>query len=163
MMSSRKVKEKLTFIYHVHKSLNEYIKFSDSKAGILLAASGVLLTLMLRWVQDGRYQGIPLLLYILCSLFLASSFFMFFFSIYPRIKIKRPEGMIFWESILKRKPNEYVKTIHGMDADKILTEVSQDVYDLSRIAHKKYESVEVGMIFLGIALILSVILWFSTL
>lgn len=163
-MNGKNTDERLAFLYHVHKDISEYIKFSDSKAGILLASSGVLLTLVLTWATEERvvFQGVQFSVFILCMILLSLSICLFFYSVYPRTKPKRSGGLVFWESILEKQDAEYLSAISVLNVDRILKEISLDIYNISKVAHRKYLIIKWGMIILGIALIFIIILWLST-
>jgi hypothetical protein len=152
---------KSDFIYHVHKHMCEQTQFGDLKAQILLAVSGVLLSLMLSSV-DGRpfRQGVvSVFLYSLCLFFLLTSVLLFLLSLYPRKGPKRSGELTSWDKIAGKKPDDYVEAVRRLDADSILAEISLEIYSLSQIARTKFRIIKWGAIALFIAVVLSVIFW----
>lgn len=148
------------YYWNVYCSIKDWIKLSDTKAGIIVAFYGVALTVTLPIILDnyGRIRADAALeIMIMVSLAIATiSFIYASSSLYPTLDIKKPDSLIFYHDIAVNEPCydcyiEKVKT--SFVGDEPVNQLLAQIWALSKIADWKYQRVQNSLITLFFAII----------
>lgn len=148
------------YYWNVYCSIKDWIKLSDTKAGIIVAFYGVALTVTLPIIVEnyGRIrEDAALDIMILVSLAIATiSFIYAASSLYPTIDIKKPDSLIFYHDIAAKEPCyecyiEKVKT--SLVEDEPINQLLGQIWAISKIADWKYQRVQNSLITLFLAII----------
>ena len=101
--------------------LNEYIKFADQKASVLLTGQLAFLGLFVN-VLDGNWGGAGIEFKILAAVTIGATLLAGVFAgwvIYPQTE-PSGEALLFWENINAESLDEYESEIKGLDEDAVL-------------------------------------------
>jgi len=127
--------------------LNEYIKFADQKASVLLTGQLAFLGLFVNflnknWAGAGIEFKIPAAVTIAATL-LAGVFAGWV--IYPQT---RPSGeaFLFWENINAKSLNDYESEVKDLDEDAMLRELIEENHLLAKVASNKYWRLKISLV-----------------
>ena len=162
-------RETSDFLWEVHRYTNEYIRFADTKAAFVAAASTALIgtsisssildSLLRRassvWSGPQWLAGFGLLL-------LSISVVLSVMAIRPRLWNKTPIGFIFWDGIVgHQSAANFSQAIHKTTAHERTSAIAEHLFVLAAIAKRKYAYVNyavwaaiVGGVLTAIALFL---------
>ncbi|MGV8175901.1 MAG: Pycsar system effector family protein [Methanothrix sp.] len=160
----------LEVMWRTYDTINDWIKFSDTKAGAISAANIAILAILFSKFIDFKdfiilHQGIAWLLAIgiVCGV-LSIAFSII--SLYPRINSSREISLIFFESIVINYSNysQYKIAIGNnlRDDSDLMDQITEQIWINSKIAHDKYNKVRWSMFFFLIMLILIFITGITT-
>lgn len=160
-----KEKKALATMWNIYNTVNELIRFSDTKAGALLALNGIVLTIIASKVIDyGGYLASHGLLLIFLIFIIASGIASILFSIScinPILTHKSSNSIIYFGNISKSY-NSY--TDYKLDVikklinnDDELDQIAEQVWTASGIAREKYRKISWAMRFLILEVILIII------
>lgn len=148
------VTEKHENLWNTYNALNEWIRFSDTKATALLAINGVItgfyfsnIAQLKSILSDKPITCFPLLM-IVVFIFLSSLFSMF--CIIPRLKINKKDSLIFFYDIAKKYSNveEYQKAVEeSLIGGNFKKELSSQIWANSKVSTKKYDWVTFSICF----------------
>jgi hypothetical protein len=155
--------DRAEFLWNVHSYMNEYIRFADAKAGLVVAWASAMLGALagarLHDKIDANLQGAFCLAGVL-SLLIA--FALAFWSIVPRLWTRQPIGYIFWKSILAHKSkDQFVSGIMAQSADELNGQVAGHVFDLAGICDAKFSYVNISIIFAFVGSVLSGVMYLA--
>lgn len=136
------------FLWNVHSFMNEYIRFADTKAQLVigwataiagtLVASDFLHPMEFTPIKVARLASVLLL-----ALAVASAIF----AINPRLRTKQPKGYIFWLSILGHGSRDsFLQATDTIGASEAGEHVASHLYDLSGVCRDKYWWVNVSIL-----------------
>ena len=158
-MNPSSIKENLSFLWDVHRNVNNNIRFCDGKAGLILAASGVVLSQLFKQISEGNIKNnFQIVIFFICLFSIGVSFYLSFNSIFPRIKTGRPEGYIFWKHIAQYEIEEYSSIMKNLTMNDMIQELTVDVYELAQVSNDKYEVVQKAVMALVLAILLLITL-----
>jgi len=131
------------------QNINDWIKFSDTKAGIIVTVYGLILTIIYSNAQDvytWTSSSIFILIITIVAVILTIlSVFFAFLCINPSLKNKNPKSLIYFGHIAtkNKKYLEYLSdaTTVFEDTDKLSTQLSEQIYENSKIAWSKFKNV----------------------
>ncbi|MBE6494105.1 MAG: hypothetical protein E7Z84_05820 [Methanosphaera stadtmanae] len=131
-------KKDLWTIYDENK---EWIKFADAKAIAFIAVIGVIFNILYS-IKDYVYCADSLVIkggYIITFIFFSLSLFSSVFCLIPRTS-KSDNNIIYYKSISEYYSNEkeYVDEIKIIEEDKFKEQISVQIYQLAKVANKKY-------------------------
>ena len=147
-------------LWKIYEANKEWIKFADTKAIAFIAIIGVIFNILYKIGSCVIYSR-NIFLYIsyfgsiLCLIF---SLFFSIYCIFPR-KSETKKNIIYYESICVNFKNENQYHNEIVDAN-INKQLSSQVYQLAKVAHKKYCIVKKSLIFFGLGIGL-IIMFFS--
>jgi len=132
------------FLWEVHKYTNDYIRFADTKAAFVAAASTALIgALVGSSALDSCFRirpGTVLQCGALAALLLlAASLILSVLAIRPRLWNHTSVGYIFWESIKGHKTAQaFSQAISELPASGRTTAISDHLFILASVATRKY-------------------------
>ncbi|MDG4946126.1 DUF5706 domain-containing protein [Weeksellaceae bacterium KMM 9713] len=160
---------KINLVHHYWNSINyifSLIKGSEIKAGLILSFYGLLLNLVfqkINFILGG--DKISILLYVITGLWVLITCISIFFSIQcfiPKLEGKYDKNIFFYRDIVSKfgDIHEFSKTFHSVSKDEkeLFEELGQQIFILSKIASKKFKSVNNSLKFLAIGLVLLLLL-----
>jgi len=154
--------ENLSFLWDIHRNINNNIRFCDGKAGLILAASGVVLSQLFKQISDGTIKNnFQFVIFFICLFSLGGSFYLSFNSIFPRIKTGRPKGYIFWKHVVQYEIEEYSSIMKNLTMNDMIQELTVDIYELAQVSNEKYVIVQRAVMALVLALLLLITLHIS--
>ncbi|WP_181691546.1 Pycsar system effector family protein [Natronomonas sp. LN261] len=121
---------------------NSYIRVADNKASILL--SGLVAYLGLSLSVIGTNFGCEGVLFLgAAGVSVSSAVIGIYFAasaVYPSTP-STPQGLIMWESIVKKGEKGYRETIRSKSSDELLNELIDENYKLATVNNTKYQQV----------------------
>ncbi|MBP1945205.1 Pycsar system effector family protein [Methanobacterium petrolearium] len=157
-------------IWKTFNSINDWVKFSDTKATVVLATNGVILSII--FANVSKFLSL-LILYPTLILILASSLligvFLSLISIFysircliPRtnLKIVDKKNLLYYGDICKfDSPKKYSESANNlfMNEPKLKEQLFSQIFANSKIATIKYKRVKLAIIFLGLAIFFLII------
>ena len=142
--------DRVGFLWEVHKYINEYIRFADTKAayiaGVATALIGSLVASSLfdslsraSLCQWSKLQWMGFLGLILLALSLGLSIA----AIRPRLWNNRSIGFIFWGSIVGHDTaHNFMRAAQGLTEEEMTKSISEHLFVLAAIAQRKYTYVD---------------------
>jgi len=145
--------------------VTDLIKFSDAKAGAILAADSVIaLSIFANMNNIKEYivnNDIILLLFIIGAIAYCGSFLLAVFSIIPKMKIDKEKSILFFGHIAEnyKSAQDYEKdAIEKLGEEKVLiSEICQEIWINSLIARKKYALVSWSLWLLAATFLICII------
>jgi hypothetical protein len=127
--------------------LNEYIKFADQKASILLTGQLAFLGLFVNFLNQ-LWPGPGLEFRILSGMAITAILVSVVFAgwvIYPQTE---PSGtnLLFWENITAKSLDNYKSEINALDEDSAIEELIEENHLLAEVASKKYKRLKIALI-----------------
>lgn len=135
-------------LWSILTSTNEWIRFSDTKAGVLLTVYGVILTIVYS-NADNVYTAIlnnEVLVYLTIVLVLLAlvSMIFSFMTLNPKLKNDNPTSTIYFGHI-KEKYVDYLDYYNDIDnkleSDEFDKQIAEQIYVNSKIAWSKFKYV----------------------
>ena len=157
---------KYDFVKHINDYLHGYIKFADTKAGVIIALSiGFITILFNQKIHEPLFKMCKgqlfnnLLFYLTIVTFLSIMIGLFFAIsvIFPRTSPQRTKSLIFWENILEHKKEEYKTKIKELNTQEIIDSLSEHNYLVASVSNQKYKGLKVSMIFSFVGIILGLV------
>lgn len=134
-----------------HDHINNYIKFADQKASVLVSGQIALIVVVLN-IMSNTWSDLLKLTQILVSgsIILASlSILLSIMTIYPREESDQTYGYIYWEEIQNfENQDAFCDSLRDLNDDEIIQEMSDDVYNIAKIAQSKYKWLKRSLYFL---------------
>ena len=127
--------------------LNEYIKFADQKASILLTGQLAFLGLFVNFLNQ-TWSGTGTGFHILAAGTVGATLVAVVFAgwvIYPQTE-PSGENLLFWENINAKSLDNYESEIRSLDEDTVLEELVEENHLLSEVASNKYKRLKVSLI-----------------
>jgi len=141
------------YLWNVHGYMNEYIRFADTKAGVVIVlASGLVaglyaanlhVPIVSTWPVAWEWLGV---LSALAFLLLASGIVLAVWAIRPRLTNDQQCGFVFWESIRGfRSASEYWQALRAEGEERLAEHLAGHLYTLASVCRKKYFWVAVSI------------------
>lgn len=157
--------EKNENYWNTYQMVNDWTKFSDTKAGILVTVYGVILTIIYSNATE-VYNGISsscivLILSSICIILSIISIFFAFQCLNPRLKNNNPKSVLYFGHIAKNKNyNDYFQHSEDVfsDENKTSEQLAEQVYVNSTIAWKKFSNVSLSIRFFFASILVLIII-----
>jgi hypothetical protein len=141
------------FLWDVHKYTNDYIRFADTKAAFVAAASTALIgTLVGSNVLDSCFRinacawSVTQWVGFIGLLCLSASLFLSVYAIWPRLWNSTSVGYIFWESVAGHGTAEaFSRKVAELPATERTKATSDHLFALATVAKRKYEFVKLAI------------------
>ncbi|QLH04773.1 hypothetical protein C5F49_05180 [Nitrosopumilus oxyclinae] len=155
--------EKIAFARDALEHNNSIINLIDTKSGLVLGASGIILGLLTFFERDGLgYAIFPL--FVTMGLLLGTIMFSFF-TIFPRITKKfKGETAIFYPAITKLSMSEFEEKLKKYSTEDILKDYANNIHSLAKVQERKFEVLRISMGFMiasSISLVITLICYFQ--
>lgn len=162
------MKENIESLWKIYNAVNEWIKFSDTKAAVVLATNGVVLSIffsnILKYIK-------PLFLYQVLTSFVILfiiigtvagilSIIYAIFCLIPDTGSYKSKSLVFFGDIAQfDTPEEYSKEAKKelFNELNLKDHIFQEIWINSRIASDKYDNVKLSIKLLGIAVLFLII------
>jgi len=153
-------------LWKTYNVINEWIRFSDTKAGAILATNGVITSIVLPKLSDYTiFLNDHLVLLILLILGIITTFISIISSIIclsPTLKIgTKTNSVIFFANIAENFEtyNDYEKNALDVLTDEkhAATQIAQQVWANSKVAMKKYKAVAWAIYSLELTIIIGIL------
>jgi hypothetical protein len=133
------------FLWKVHDSLEQSIRFADSKAAlVIVAASGLLSALYaarvhVRFLVASRVEVLPALWASTAFLLLGCGVCLAAWAIVPRFRKRPLPGLLFWESILAHgEPDQFRAALARREPHDFDAALLDDLFRLAKVCRLKY-------------------------
>lgn len=144
----------------INEYLNQYVAIADAKAGAIIAANVVTITLLASIIVPNKIFGITI--FIAVVLFSISTVISTMV-IYPRIVRNDVPGVIFWEDIRTFKNfDEYFSKLQKFDLFQVEREYASQNFTLSNILRTKHRFIRLSIILSSLGIALSFIAYWFT-
>ena len=160
------MKTTIETLWKSYSIINEWIRFSDTKAGAILAINGVIASIVLSKLANGNnFLDVHQIFPVLLILGTITTFISTIFSIYclsPTLKVGDiNNSLIFFANIAERFGShyDYEKIAQDVLADEkqAATQIAQQVWANSKVAWKKYKAVAWATYFLGLTILIGIL------
>lgn len=144
--------------WRIFAVVNEWVRFADAKAGLLLAADGVIFTLACGPIASNReyltkHQS-ALFFVIAASIFLIVSTAYSLSCVFPKTKPPGGNSLIFFETIARSNALVYRQNARRLsDPQVAYDEVSAQVWAVSKVASRKHRQIAWAVRSLMVALV----------
>jgi hypothetical protein len=128
------------FLWNVHSYLNEYIRFADTKAALVVTWTSALLGALVAGSFHKRFAltitgGLCFAGFVLVVLAFACSFC----AVIPRLRSTQLPGFIFWRSIVAHKSKEqFIAELKKQTSENLADHVAGHLFDLSHVSDRKF-------------------------
>jgi hypothetical protein len=166
---SRPKTEKMDYLIHCYKDIQEQIRFSDTKASLIITANGVLLSLAVAraevWMRAVGSPSRPelILLLALFLIFSTLSLYACLWSIVPSLRSAYPTRFTYFGSISRMKLDDYLRKVMSATRDDLEHDLAVGVFNISIIATNKYKKVTFGCWSFSVSVFFMIVLVFLTL
>lgn len=132
------------FLWNAHTYVNEYIRFSDAKAGFVATLAGALLGALFSAKAHEMFLKVPVWtsfswLSVTSFVLLLLSILLSVFSIRPRLWSAQPRGYIFWGGVTAHDSQEtFYASLKQQSASALTEQVAHHFYNLSLVCRSKY-------------------------
>jgi hypothetical protein len=137
------------FAWNVHSYVNEYIRFADTKAELVIAwITAVLGALFAVKFHEKFGCSLVGILRIAGFSLLVLGFVCAFWVIRPRLKSTQIPGFIFWNSIRAHDSKDvFVDALQQQSSADLQRQVAGHLYDLSGVSQSKFRWVSISILF----------------
>lgn len=136
--------------WNTYNLVNEWIKFADTKAGVLITLNGIIIGLVannLTTIKNHlNAHSCLMIIFTLGFLSLITSLFFAIKCIFPNLSVGEPQSKIFFEHISKKylDAGQFVKELESSDNN--LEDLQMQIWANSKVASNKYSSVNYSII-----------------
>ncbi len=157
--------DSLDNLWKTYGIINEWIKFSDAKAGAVLALNGVIIGLIYSNLQNnpGDFTKHPIIFTSLMLGILVGCISIYFClrCLNPTLKLGEPNSLIFFSHISQKfkKYEDYVNAANNAfnDEKNLQDDLSQQIWVNSKVAHNKYVAVTWAIRLLSLTLLIDIL------
>ncbi len=151
---------KIETLWKTYEAISDLIKFADTKATAILAVDGIILSLyfgnteIINKVISQNLGGLGIFIAALASLLISLAFSAS--CIIPRL-LSDGKCLLFFCDINKSflSPEAYKKEIEKVKRKEIESQISKQIWQISKIATKKYRGVKYALVFFVLAAVFS--------
>jgi len=148
----------MDLIWKVHGYTNEYIRFSDAKAGLILTYTSALIAGLyaaglhhgfttvapVNWGWNGVLAASAFGLLILAAAIAA-------WSILPRLWSRQRIGFVFWESILAHgSADSFWTQLRGQSSEALVEHLAHHLFAIAGVCRRKYTLVSISLWIAGV-------------
>lgn len=140
------MKDNIDSLWNIYNAVNEWIKFSDTKAAVVLATNGVILSLFFSNIFNYiKIEQLTILMIILIIIGTTAGLFSIIFAILcliPNTETNNKKSLIFFGDIAKFESSEkYSDEVEKKLFIDLKHQISEEIWINSRIASNKYDNV----------------------
>jgi|WetSurMetagenome_2_1015567.scaffolds.fasta_scaffold76613_2 hypothetical protein len=152
-------------MWKIYDTLNEWIRFSDAKAGVILATNGIIAGAILSdpaglkaFLYKNPVFFIPLILAVLMA---CISIYFSLRCLNPTLKIGKPDSLIFFGHIaLNFETAEEYQSVAKkifLDDDLAESQIAEQIWANSKISQRKFEAVTWATRFLAVTAFIGIL------
>lgn len=152
-MSKNLGNKKIDFAKNVLEHNSDLIHLIDTKAGLILGSSGIILGLLSFF---DRSQVVESTTYALFAtvMFLGATMVFSFLTIFPRTTPKaKTDTAIFYKSITQQTEEEYSKIIDSLTYEKIIADYANNIHRLAVVQKRKFRTLRISLSFMMISVV----------
>ena len=148
----RQIPWRADYLWKIHSSISENIRFADTKAGFTAAVAGAVLGALFTLNQSpGRGLRAPwawsqwccILAYVLLTLSAVSGSW----CVHPRLRGGPGRGFIFWRNIAQYASHaDFARDFALHSQDDLDKQLAESIHDLSRICAEKYRFLKIAVV-----------------
>lgn len=154
----------LETLWKTYDTVNEWIRFSDTKAGAILAANGVIAGIVLANLASAKdfLHKNPVFLIFLITGVIAGCMSIYFSirCLNPTLRVGEPTSLIFFAHVAQKfeKPSDYEQAVSKAFTDDVqaMAQIAQQVWANSSVAWKKYKAVVWAIRFLELTVLVGI-------
>lgn len=140
--------------------VTESIKFADTKAGAVLAGSGVLGGVLVTAAPTGHdfeAYPVPAVLTVLAIVCVGASALLSLLVLAPRLRAGEPRSLIYFDHIARRNRDAFVDNYRTLveREDDLIRQVADQIWANSQVARLKFRRVAVAVWSLGAGMVLA--------
>ena len=143
------MKDKSEHAWKTFELINMWIKFSDTKAGAILAADGVMVGIALNLIPNQfNIENAPKIYIILLFLGLLTGTSSLYFSLkclVPNLKMGKSKSIIYFSHIAQNyeSPKDYLKSFnrHVSNEETFIDQITDQIWTNSIVSQQKYMAV----------------------
>jgi len=156
-------------LWRTYEIINDWIKFSDTKAAAILAMNGVIIGVVLTAILTNLSDAQDYLkdhtclrwLLILGIILEAASIICCFFCLKPTLRNKNPSSLIYFGDIYwgYKTSSEYMEAVKEQFThdEKTVSHIADQIWINSKIAWKKYVAVGLALVFLTLTICIGIV------
>lgn len=152
-------------LWQIYKTTNDFIKFSDTKAAVILASNGVILSIIFtnipKYLASNNNGNFPLFAFL--GLFIGLYFTLVsilnaILCLSPRTNMNSDKDLdlLYFKDISDNSDDfeDYTKSIDNLISSevKFKKSISKQIFQLSRIANTKFNKVNISIRLMGIGI-----------
>lgn len=153
------------FLWNTHSYINEYIRFSDTKAGFVITLSGALLGSLYSTKAHELFVKFEVSRWSWLNWFSFASFLMLvlavllgIWAIRPRLWSRSDRAFIYWGGIAKHQSGEaFSEEFRLLADDSLLGYLAHHVFELSTVCARKYFWVSASIVVGGVGGLLAAV------
>lgn len=139
----------LEYLWKTYSTINEWIRFADTKAGGILALNGVIAGIVISKILGStdclqNHPGLSILL-VIGAITAFGSIYFAVRCLNPTLKVGESSSLIFFAHVAKAfsTPDGYRQAVQKTFTDdgQLMTQISDQVWANSKVAWKKYKNV----------------------
>ena len=143
--------KKIDFAKNVLEHNSDLIRLIDTKAGLVLGSSGIILGLLSFFDRSLVVESTAYALFA-TVVFLGATMVFSFLTIFPRITPKtKTDTAIFYESISKQTEEEYSEIIDSLTHEKIIVDYANNIHSLAMVQKRKFKTMRISLILMMIS------------
>lgn len=147
------------FIRHVHSYTSDYTRSADTKAGFVIAATGVLVGVVAQ--RTASWQSAPFWAWewpevvraAVLAFFLLTDGLAFGFAIASvcPTTVQSRDSLVAFPNVARFEPKEYLELVKALSPTDMERQITDHCTDLARIALNKYQAVNNSLVVLPMA------------
>ena len=152
-MSENLDNKKIDFAKNVLEHNSDLIHLIDTKAGLILGSSGIILGLLSFFDRSPAVESTTYALFA-TVMFLGATMVFSFLTIFPRITPKaKTDTAIFYKSITQQTEEEYSKIIDSLTYEKIIADYANNIHRLAVVQKRKFRTLRISLSFMMISVV----------
>ena len=142
---------KIDFARNILEHNTDLIHLIDTKAGLVLGSSGIILGLLAFFGRSSVAENTTYVLFATVALLGATMVFSFL-TVFPRTTSKaKTDTAIFYESITQQTEAEYSKTIDSLTYEKIIADYANNIHSLAMVQKRKFRTLRMSLVLMMIS------------
>jgi len=145
--------QKLALIQGIYDSNTRLIQMADTKVGISIGINAIILSFSSN-IAIERYSLVPKIFIMSAVISSAISSLFLIITLFPRVSFNDTKSIIFYKGIISIKKEDYIKKLGEISDIDLIKEYSKSIYLVSLIQNKKYITLQIGLVFMLLSLLL---------
>ena len=152
-MSENLDNKKIDFARNILEHNSDLIHLIDTKAGLILGSSGIILGLLSFFDRSSVVENTMYALFA-TVMFLGATMIFSFLTIFPRTTPKtKTYTAIFYKSITQQTEEEYSEIIDSLTYEKIIADYTNNIHRLAVVQKRKFKTLRMSLLFMMISIV----------